>query len=147
MSLAQLVVQPADPAVGDGRHHHVLRLAALQHARSELAPLRIEHAHQPMGQLDQHGAQLGVARLDQSGVGLSCAAEALRGVTPQNRASCLPVSKRSKRPISARNVAAVTSPTPDRSSNLATIGSSVVAAAICRSAAAIRSASDRSSAR
>ena len=53
--------------------------------------------------------------------------EAFRGLTPENRANCLPEVKRSKRPTSARITQAVTGPTPGNSRSRFTSASFAVA--------------------
>lgn len=117
-----LVIQPPQPAVGHDCDYHVVRLAFLLEPGRELAPVRVVN-HQTMCRLDQHHSQAVVAGLDESGIGHAFAAG---GVTPQYRASCLPLSKRSNRAISARMVMAVIGSIPSIVSSRATTASSVV---------------------
>src|SRR5690606_33708287 len=53
LQILQLMVQPADPAVGDRRRRHAAWLPTLLHLAAQGAPPRIEFL-QPMRRLDQN---------------------------------------------------------------------------------------------
>ena len=64
-------MQPAHPAIGDGRDHHVPWFASSEHLASEFRPPSVDPADKSVRQLDQNRSQVRIASFDQPGIGLT----------------------------------------------------------------------------